>query len=87
MFYDYSSFFCTQIVVLWLDLTTYDTAKHLILTKTSLKDNPVTHSIARCVSLTLQNTCCVCACHTQCKFTFYGDLIIIIIIIIITAFV
>jgi len=34
---------------LWLDLTTYDTAKHLILKKTSLKDNPVTHTLARCV--------------------------------------
>jgi solute carrier family 25 uncoupling protein 27 len=32
------------------DLTTYDTAKHLILTRTSLKDNPVTHTLASACS-------------------------------------
>lgn len=32
------------------DLTTYDTAKHLILTKTPLNDNPVTHTLASACS-------------------------------------
>jgi len=44
--YSVTQFLCVD--VLSLDLTTYDTAKHLILKKTSLRDNPVTHSLARC---------------------------------------
>jgi len=65
------------IAVFWLDLTTYDTAKHLILKKTSLKDNPVTHTLARCVLHILHWSVTGCCCvHVfyhlgNCSFCFY----------------
>lgn len=66
LFFGSGDAFCElrYVAVLWLDLTTYDTVKHLILTKTSLKDNPVTHTLARC-SMHVFHSCsrrCYCPC-------------------------
>lgn len=36
------------LIILFTDLTTYDSVKHFLLLNTPLVDNSVTHSVARC---------------------------------------
>lgn len=36
------------LIILFLDLTTYDSVKHFLLLNTPLVDNSLTHSVARC---------------------------------------
>lgn len=41
------------LIILFTDLTTYDSVKHFLLLNTTLVDNSVTHSVSRCRILQL----------------------------------
>lgn len=59
------------------DLTTYDTAKHLILKHTSLHDDYKTHALSRYVSIA-HRTCVYCMwflCNVY-RFRYYDEFIV-----------